>query len=299
MGHQRDRHDPGRGRLFRDPLLHDRLERNELLAHPRGDRAHGPWTVNDGEAHVVAALVALHRHAIRLDKRRGRPAKRRHADPARDVDDVGRDRRCGSVAACSRSDQGQFPDRVAVDRDRVEHAHRLGERRAFGDHCRMDPLLDAMRSSFGDAQELDAEPKLVRGAQVGERDGLDSFDRNRACVDLGAESERSENGELMRGVEAANVECRIGLRITEPLGLAQTDLEREIVGLHAREDVIAGAVENAGDALNCISGQALAQSLDDRYAAAHRGLEEQLSARSLSQGRELDTHARPASPCSP
>ena len=80
----------------------------------------------------------------------------------------------------------------------------------------MHALLDAMRSSLGDAQELDAEAKFVRGAQVGERDGLDSFDRNSSCIDLGAERERGEDRELMRGVKTAYVECRIGLRVAEP-----------------------------------------------------------------------------------
>ena len=45
----------------------------------------------------------------------------------------------------------------------------------------MHPLLNAVGRSFGDAQELDAKPKFVRGAQIGERDGLDSFDRNSAA----------------------------------------------------------------------------------------------------------------------
>src|SRR5277367_745484 len=59
VGHQDDRHDASRGGLFRSPLLHNRLERNELLAHPRRDGSHGSWTVNDGEAHVIAAFMSL------------------------------------------------------------------------------------------------------------------------------------------------------------------------------------------------------------------------------------------------
>ena len=208
--------------------------------------------------------------------------------PARDVDDVARHRRRGGVAACSRSDQCQFPDRVALDRNRIEHAHGLGERRALGDHRRMHALLDAMRGSFGDAQELYAKAQFVGGAQVGERDGLDSFDRNRARVDLRPEGERGQDGELVRGVEAADVKGRIGLRIAKPLSFAEADLEREIVGLHARQDVVASAVENAGNPLNRVPGQALAERLDDGYAAADRGLEEQLRARSLGKRRELE-----------
>src|SRR5580692_7785099 len=153
----------------------------------------------------------------------------------------------------------------------------------------MHPLLDAMRSSFGDAQKLDAEPELVRGAQIGERDGLDPFDRHSPRVDLGAESERGEDRELVCGVKAANVECRIGLRIAKLLSLTETDLERKMLGLHAREYIVAGAVEDAGNPLYRVASQALPESLDHGYAATNCGLEEQLSARSLGKSRELET----------
>ena len=152
----------------------------------------------------------------------------------------------------------------------------------------MHALLDAVRGSFRHSQELYAKAQFVRGAQVGERDRLDAFDRNRACVHLRPEGERGQDGELVRGVEAADVKARIGLRIAEPLSFAETDLEREIVGLHARQNVVAGAVENAGNPLNCVAGQALAEGLDDGYAAADRSLEEQLRARSLRQCRKLE-----------
>ena len=77
----------------------------------------------------------------------------------------------------------------------------------------------------------------------------------------------------MRGVETADVEGRIGLGIAEALRLLQTFLEGELLLLHARQDVIAGAVENAIDALDRIAGEPLAQRLDDRNAAGDRRLE--------------------------
>ena len=272
--------------------MHDRFERNELFAHPRSNRAHGAGPIDHGEANVITALVPLHRHAVRLNKRGGGPAERRHTDPASDVDNICRDRRRGRIAACPRSDQGQLPDRIAVDRNRVEHAHGLGKRRALGDHRRMHPLLNTVGSSFSDAQELDAKPKFVRGAQVGERDCLDSFDGNSPCVDLGAERERGEDRELVRGVKTADVECRIGLGIAKLLSLVEADLERKILDLHARENVVAGAIEDTGNPLNRIARQALSESLDDGYAAAHCCFEEQLSARSLGHARELETVRR-------
>ena len=62
----------------------------------------------------------------------------------------------------------------------------------------------------------------------------------------------------MRGVEAADVERRIGLGVTEFLGVGETGREGNLFQLHPRQDVIAGAVQNAVDAANLVAGQTLA-----------------------------------------
>ncbi len=49
--------------------------------------------------------------------------------------------------------------------------------------------------------------------------------------------------------------------------------ERQLLLLHAGEDVIAGAVEDAVDARQRVADEALAQRLDDRDAAGDRGFE--------------------------
>ena len=170
-------------------------------------------------------------------------------------------------------DQRQLADRVAVDRHRVGDAHHLGDRRGFGDHRRMHALLDAARGALGDPQQLDAIAQFVGRGEIGEADRLDAFDMDRLGVDPRAERQRSQNGELVRGVVAANVEGRVRLGVAEPLGVGETCLERQPVGLHPRENVVAGAVENAIDAPHCIAGERLAQGLDDRNAAADRRLE--------------------------
>ena len=77
----------------------------------------------------------------------------------------------------------------------------------------------------------------------------------------------------MRGVEAANVEGRIGLGIALRLRLLQHVGEAPPLLLHQREDVIAGAVEDAVDAGDGVALQALAHHLDDGNAAGHRALE--------------------------
>ena len=72
---------------------------------------------------------------------------------------------------------------------------------------------------------------------------------------------------------AFDVEGRIGLGVAEPLRVLEALGERQLLLLHAGEDVIAGAVEDAVDARERVADQAFAQRLDDRDAAGDRGLE--------------------------
>ena len=116
---------------------------------------------------------------------------------------------------------------------------------------------------------------------------FDAFDRDRRGVDLGAEGERGQDRELVGGVEAADVEGRIRFRVTEPLRLGETDLERQLLGLHARQNIVAGAVENASDALDRVASQTLAQGLDDRNPAPYRGFVVERGLVGFGQVREL------------
>ena len=90
----------------------------------------------------------------------------------------------------------------------------------------------------------------------------------------------------MGGVEAADVECGIGFRIAQPLRFLQAILERQPLLLHAREDVIAGAVQDAVDAADLVARQPFAQRLHDRDAARDRGLEGERHALLLGELRQ-------------
>src|SRR3546814_5164557 len=56
-----------------------------------------------------------------------------------------------------------------------------------------------------------------------------------------------------------------------------------LVAGHAGQDVVAGAVEDAVDAVDAVGGEALAQALDDGNAAGHRGLVADGAADALGQ----------------
>ena len=137
----------------------------------------------------------------------------------------------------------------------------------------MHALLDAGLGLHRDAEQLDAIAEFVGGREIGRRDRGDALDIDRVRIDLGAECDRGEDRKLLRGVEAFDIEGRIGLGIAQPLRVLQAFGEGQLLLLHAGQDVIAGAVQNAVDAREGIAGKAFAQRLDDRNCAADGGLE--------------------------
>ena len=137
-------------------------------------------------------------------------------------------------------------------------------------------------------EQLDAIAEFVGGGEIGRRDRGNAFDIDRALIDLGAEGKARQDRELLRGVVAFDVEGRIGLGIAEPLRLLQALGERQLLLLHPRQDVIAGAVEDAVDALDRVAGQAFAQRLHDRNGGADRRFEIERDAVLLGERGELD-----------
>ncbi len=113
----------------------------------------------------------------------------------------------------------------------------------------MDALLDATVGAHRHAQQLDSVAEIICRFDVGRRDVLDALD-----VDLRRSRARVPNArlvssdELVGRVEAADVEGRIGLRVARVLRLLQHLGERAALLLHRRQDVVAGAVEDAVDA---------------------------------------------------
>jgi hypothetical protein len=63
----------------------------------------------------------------------------------------------------------------------------------------------------------------------------------------------------VRGVDSVDVEARIGFGKAQPLRIGEHLAERRPVSMR-RQDVIAGAVEDAVDPLDAVGGGAFAQS---------------------------------------
>src|SRR5215467_2948080 len=268
--------------------LHDRLERDVLLRQPLGDGRGGARFVDRKQADVVAAFMTLHRRLLAGGQPRRRPPERRRAYPAGDVADIGDDGGRGRQTTGPRADQRDRRDGVDVDGDGVGDVHHLGDRGLLRHHGRMYALLDALVGLDRHAQQFHAVAELGGPFEVFGRDRRYAFDIHGALIDLGAESQARQDRELLRGIVTLDVEGGIGLGVTELLRLLQAVRERQLLLLHARQDVVAGAVEDSVDARERIAGQTLAQRFHDRDGAADRGLEIERHMVLLGNGRQRD-----------
>ena len=103
--------------------------------------------------------------------------------------------------------------------------------------------------------------------------------------------------ELVRRIEAADIESRVGLGIAELLRLCEHVAKlRRLLG-HLGQDVIAGAVENAEHLAGAVAGERLAHRLDDRDAARDRRFEGERHAFALRQASPAPRRDGRAAPC--
>ena len=144
------------------------------------------------------------------------------------------------------------------------------------------------RRAPGDAQQLDAVAEFVGSGEIGRRDRGNALDVDGILIDLAAESETGEQRQLLRGVEAFDVEGGIGLGIAQPLSVGETIGVRQPLLLHPRQDVIAGAIEDAVDAVDGVAGKPFAQGLDHRNGGGDRGFIIQRDVGLLGQLRKLE-----------
>ena len=100
-------------------------------------------------------------------------------------------------------------------------------------------------------------------------------------------AKRGEQRELVRRIGAVDVGRGIRLRQPEPLRLGQHVVEAASLARHGREDVIAGAVDDAVHGRRPVARQRLLQRAQDRDPAAHAGLESQPHTGALRGGDDL------------
>jgi hypothetical protein len=92
------------------------------------------------------------------------------------------------------------------------------------------------------------------------------------------EGEAREEGGLLGGVVPADVGGWICLGVAELGGCGESVFEGMPLGVHAIEDEVRGAVDDAEDTVDSVTGKAVAQRTHDRDGAGNGGFVVELRA---------------------
>ncbi len=181
-------------------------------------------------------------------------------------------RRCWLHAGASAVVQGRTGG-VAVDHDCVHHAIDVGDQAVGRDQRRVHAQLDALGGATGHAQVLDAVAQRfgvvhVSGGQLGDAFGVGLVELQRD-----AKGDGRQDGQLVRGIDAFDVEGRVGFGIAQRLGFGQHVGEGAAFFTHFGEDEVAGAVDDAGQPVDAVGRQTFADRLDHRDTTGHCGFE--------------------------
>ena len=191
------------------------------------------------------------------------------------------------------------PAAVAFHHHRVEHAvDGARSARLAGAPGRGAPAPRSRpRVRLRDAQQLDAVAQLVGERDVQRADPADALHvaPRRTRTGRVRTPARDRMASLCAASTPSMSVAGSSLRVTERLRFGEHVGEFPPLLAHGGQDVVAGAVEDAGDAVHGIGGEALANGLDDRDAASDRGLERQRGCR--RPGSPVRRRAPRSAPC--
>ena len=153
--------------------------------------------------------------------------------------------------------------------------------------------IDAGVGVACDAQQLDGVAELAGLGDVLGADGTDTLLVHIVGGNAGAKADGSEDRRLAGGVEAVDVGGRVGLGIALSLCVGEHVGVIGALGVHARQDVVGGAVKDAGNGQDLVAHQVVLKRAHDGDAAAAAGLALNLhAARACLLGKRLDVTAQ-------
>ncbi len=212
---------------------------------------------------------------------------------AGDRDEVAEHRRGGLHSPGARAVEHERAGRGCLDEDRVVGAVHGRERVAAGHERRVDACRDALVAGLvvdeplADREELDHVARPLGRLDLLGRDAGDALAVHRVDGHARVEGEAREDGGLLRGVVAADVGRGVGLGVAE-LGRGG---ERRLEGcpglVHAVEDEVRGAVDDAEDAVDAVAREAVAQRPDDGDRPADGRLVGELGAHLLRRREQF------------
>ena len=133
--------------------------------------------------------------------------------------------------------------------------------------------------ALADRQQLDGAAQRARGDEVGRGDLGDALAINVVGGHPGVEGDGGQDRGFGRGVVAFDVGGGIGLGVAERAGVGQGAVVVGAGAVHLGQDVVGGAVDDAGHPQHRVAGQRLGQRADHRDGAGDCRLEIQVDMR--------------------
>ena len=254
--------------------LVDERDRDVVLGKDVDRLGQGAHAVGDLQAHIVLGLELVHGlkgEVVTIGLNLG---QRSHAaaDLLGERQDIAHDGARGGEGACAGTVEHGLAHGVAYDVDSVHGAVDLGEHVIGRDQRGMHADVDAGVGVAGDAEQLNGVAELAGLGDVLGADGTDTLLVHIIGGHAGAKADGGEDRRLAGGVEAVDVGGRVGLGVALGLGVGEHVGVIGALGVHARQDVVGGAVENAGDGQDLVAHQVVLERAHDGDAAAAAGL---------------------------
>ncbi len=115
----------------------------------------------------------------------------------------------------------QPPGEIALGDDGVERAGDVRQRVGERHEARVDALEQGAVDLLGERDELDPEAERRGMVEVDARDVADALGGDMGEIEPRTEGDRREDAQLVRRVDAVDVEARVGLGEPEPLGVGE------------------------------------------------------------------------------
>ena len=140
---------------------------------------------------------------------------------------------------------------------------------------------------FADSQQFDDVAVLTRAGNLLRSDFGDSLTVNLVQFNLGVESQRSQNRNLLRCVIAFNVELGICFQVTKVGGLDHCGFKRQAIGVHAVEDIVCRTIDDSHNSGHLVAGKRFPQWADNRNCGGHGSLIVKLSTNLLGNFKKF------------
>lgn len=217
--------------------LEDGVDVGTDLGEGSGDGRHYAGLVVDDEAEVMGSEELTGDLTFADGERDGLAA-------LRDAEEVGDDRYSGGFTPGTVAGEDDVSAEAAADYYHILRAVGPGDGRGHGDQHGGDAGVDggALKLRAGDL--TDGAVELFGVGEVDGVDGGDGLGGDGVGIELGVHGDAGEDAELGAGVVAIDVGGGVGLSVAELLGVGE-DGGVGGTGLHAGEDVVAGAVDDA------------------------------------------------------